>query len=1171
MRKERFFLKIFIYAVLALFILTLFIFDKKDISFSEELGLYPISQDVEMYVSETPSALLGLYEAYGPHYADILLEGTSQNFNITLKVKFDSKTTNEWEILEEKLNGFNIEQGISQAPLNFFTESFSFNNQKIKKLSINSSDRFMMSWRISGRATENVKPIVLPGYQPFPWAGEKKGYILKLRNVLEFNPEDPPYTDSLKFLMDNLTSIFNLMSKGEVNMTYEIREVNYNETSCEHFNMFSDKYEFLTKLLNLTGVTGNYVDYYDWEIFTMYNSMVLSFNTSCISSQLFVGISGPSGLSLRKEYPQIGPGAWMINLAPPTLYEESQKISFVQAFNTVSYDKISLFLHELAHGIGLFHTATIYFGNLSKYERNYPPMSEWQKSPYASEEYTQLGHVELLIHPLDRARLGWLKGGDVKTIVQSGIYEVFNADYTNNKPMILQIAFQNNNYTDFVYVTVPPSTWNYLGNTRISEEIRQQISQGVMITKGFTTFSSPVALNFMVLGAHSQGTYALLTGETMNLTFPQTNFSIELQERTGDYARVKIDFEEDKLKELNDKLDIFISRKKHDILCIESDERSYANLNLKGIKENGKTSSVELHYYNGEWIVYQTKNLLEEGIILEKSQENIDLREIDCISIKSSKDEYLMQWEISGLASDGVIVNHLIGISPSPWVGNKNYVILKTRNSQEISLEQLFGFGTSILEIQNYLNNFSSIINSMSGNSVNFSYEFKEAKHIPDYNPSHFFDLECSSGTDCANNLLKAALNSVGINNENFKIDRYDGSFIIFYKQMFDAYNQMRGLGTFSGQRVYTSNCSECEWNCYMPYIETQEWRLLHEFFHGIIDEPAVRYNSGNSNPNLIRESDLWYDFQNDHIESFAYGVMGIPETTRINPLDRALMGWINHSDIRLITESGEYEVYTDSNNNFALEKKPSIIQIPVKRAMGDIDFVYLIVPNINFSNNLFKDKNLERIEFYRNYFDNGILLFSYDNFHFNQYSTKNNLDYLNASFAGSIMPEQSVFLSWNNTNITITNVRREGDKAIIKINFNRDINKKQEYLSDLTSGGWEIGINIQQKNITNDTSIIIGEIEETSEAEQENPQITNNYKKDYNLSQISLNLIFGLTILVIFGIIIGLILYKRNNFFKLARKIFWEFKSMGYSDYRVEEIFKKHGWKYKNFEKMKK
>ncbi len=513
--------------------------------FGNENSQELFDETIEVYVSETPSNILALYKPYGPHQANLTLVGVSQtnpSFNITARVSFDSSKDKQWAI--SGVSCSNIPVGFTcPAVLKDSSDTYYYENVSTEYVAVKSggNDKYKMVWFITGDATENIGPVLLPRFETRPWIGYKRGMVIKGRDNMSFNPNDAPYGENnvnLYAFFNPFVSAIENMSNKRVVMNYTIKEA-YHEWIGDDVNMKQHTSAFLD---NLSINKDNYKNYYEWVVPTLYDSAFES------ESKI------PQGMESTVECPQCGPGTW------------EPKINWQWTIKAV-------LLHEFGHGVGRFGHPRMNYYCVNSTADNVQVKDiffdcEGNADSFYDTADSMYGDGLYWWNPLYRARLGWLNSSQVKLVTESGIYEVYsdNEDLTSDpsKPLILQLIATTCDsklkngmfipdcskiYDDFVHIIVPnkeivmkiPYTGANL--SRFSNGILLGAARADMrrgLSRATTSFISYGYNNTNTPSARYEGTIPVEAEVHLNWT--GTNVKIKLLEKSGNHARVQITY-----------------------------------------------------------------------------------------------------------------------------------------------------------------------------------------------------------------------------------------------------------------------------------------------------------------------------------------------------------------------------------------------------------------------------------------------------------------------------------------------------------------------------------------------------------------------------------------------------------------------------------------------------
>ncbi len=520
-------------------------------------ALPKLEDTITVYVSSMPSNIICANQMDGPHKAELTLTGTSKTdprFTVEAKVSYESQNRFHSDTIKN-LNGEWIIDDIEYSPNNFDSPILIATEIDYPGLSEclavqTQGEEYMMDWHISGMATPSVKPVLLPRLMSKPFAGNKKILVIKGRHTPEYDPDAYPYLNNAEYYQ-NLFDYFSLamkrMSDNQLNLNYEFKEAFYeipfenpSEVDCLGDNQC--KTELTRNLLTDLGITeDNYMDDdYDMIFITFYYSMIQQFKRNAYMSGSVV---------YREGCPQC---EWV-------------------SFNPDVSQNLPNFIHELGHTFfshpvmrhsipdGSPDKVTDIHLGLDGTKGFYDPEKPtWYAHPYA------MGQGGLRFNLLHQAALGWLKGSQVTTITESGVYDVYsdNPDMTSDpaKPLILQILVHYQGKPVYVYITLPnieftepfkgtsPMPWEYTEYSSIESNLADHLRKGIQL------WSVPLRSDYHTHG-HTAHLYsynndqeyyldfwdsAILPGKEVHLQWEGTDLILRNIERNGNHAKVEV-------------------------------------------------------------------------------------------------------------------------------------------------------------------------------------------------------------------------------------------------------------------------------------------------------------------------------------------------------------------------------------------------------------------------------------------------------------------------------------------------------------------------------------------------------------------------------------------------------------------------------------------------------
>lgn len=490
----------------------------------------PFTDTVETFVTTTPSNLLAAWEnqaAVGgqPTHAEahLSLTGVSKttpSFTMTARAHF---LKNAWTLTDIHVAG-TIPWGSVRPEL--FAEDIKFNPEYKDfhpvLIKITSGTPYAMTWTISGTASDTVRPVLLPRFLPHPWVGPKRGWVVKLRDYAPAGGFDPyvapfgPNNENLKKLLDPIVASSKNQSNGQVELTYDIKEIYYDGP----YQMNESRVE--EAALSTLGINAaNVGDFFEWAPFTVYPQTISSKKPT-------INPGGAKPYDRRGNwYPDItyrGPGA------------------------------LGVFFHELNHTHGWGQHPHALWGCGTSWE-GYDvmvinPLTCTQGGEVAFSE-SMGGMINTLwLHPIHRASLGWLKGPQVKLASQTGSYELYSdrPDFTSDpaRPLLLQIPAAHSDTGEYFYVTLPN-----IDNLKQDPQVDvEYLSKGAEVSAPTSTASGPSQLHMAWLAySYNDNPFkrTISPGRELRLLNSTTDIRIRNLDRVGDHALVSIRFDNEPL------------------------------------------------------------------------------------------------------------------------------------------------------------------------------------------------------------------------------------------------------------------------------------------------------------------------------------------------------------------------------------------------------------------------------------------------------------------------------------------------------------------------------------------------------------------------------------------------------------------------------------------------
>lgn len=410
-----------------------------------------IDETIEVLVAENTSSLLVANDNYGlPNNSSLRLEGTSLTtppFTISADIAFE----NGWKV--SNYQNSPITSGYYKPSFNYSSFTiYSSRSPGLHYLTLSGSlNWYKMRIRIYGTTNDDVTVAAIDGFAIVPWTGSKHGYVLKGRDVESYSPNDPNYNDdtiTLQAIYDYIGDNYRRKSNGILQADYDVKEAytpfdpSWAGQNCENL-----RNEISSRLLSSLGINGsNYRNYYDWESVTLYKTMM---------NKMQCG--RPQGYSV------FAPGFWYPDVmwgfytdGPPGYKTEILK--YGQQIAT----------HEFGHGLYLQHPrVNLYCSSTTsrdaiKEDELYGSCSQWEYAAFSNMGGSGINdgprNDSNWWSPIEKARVGWLKGTQKKLVTESGTYDLYseNADLSSDptKPLLLQILVKRGNSPDFVYLNM---------------------------------------------------------------------------------------------------------------------------------------------------------------------------------------------------------------------------------------------------------------------------------------------------------------------------------------------------------------------------------------------------------------------------------------------------------------------------------------------------------------------------------------------------------------------------------------------------------------------------------------------------------------------------------------------------------------------------------------------
>ncbi len=507
-----------------------------------------VSELIDVYLSPTASNILTVFEPYGFQKADLNLEGTFKKYpglKIQANVKLDTRVSLDWQVGKVSLTG--------TQPNNFVLPMLQseivdeVNAVKSSYLYVKSGDNqeLVLTWKITGQASEGVGVVLLPRYALKPWIGQKQGAVFKLRKEQVYSPLDPPFQDKdvISKLENRLHTNFSNMSNGKVSISLQPIELfvdipsNLRTATCGTFfkSFGGSNIDFSHKIVS---------DYYVTHSEKVFDLAYYIPYTTFWNEGMACHYNGNNGEAPTKECPFCGPAT---------------QLTYYNA-NVLLNQSLFLETHEIGHGIGLLHTETIFCPDGRKDAVQSKQVFLTNGSGCENKLLSYLGSVldgfgESFSY-VDRASLGWLSSSQVKMATESGIYDLVqeNDDMSSDpaKPLILQIPVSFNNMIDFVYLTTDNLQTFREKIKGVGDDVLTYATNGVVLSAtsnitraGSSKFHQGVSF-FSFSNTPSQysgqSKYTIPVGEEIHLLWEKTDVIIKILDKVNGKVRVHVIF-----------------------------------------------------------------------------------------------------------------------------------------------------------------------------------------------------------------------------------------------------------------------------------------------------------------------------------------------------------------------------------------------------------------------------------------------------------------------------------------------------------------------------------------------------------------------------------------------------------------------------------------------------
>ncbi len=476
--------------------------------------------------------------------------------------------------------------------------------------------------------------------------------------------------------------------------------------------------------------------------------------------------------------------------------------------------------------------------------------------------------------------------------------------------------------------------------------------------------------------------------------------------------------------------------------------RQRGQFHLKGITQTKPSLTIEADaVQNGQgWQLSNivTNGELPEGLVapelLTDDYDQFSFK-YQTVMVKSTGTEgFRMTWQLNGIATGNVRPVILSKVHSQAWTGEKRILVIRgktTTTPESAELSYPWGSKNDRFDIQ--LNRLKLAIFNNSNGNARVSFDVRDAVYVPPYDTSQ---LDCNTESIP---LLKSFLATLGIDAQNYDNDGYDGIIFTAYQSMIERFRicwRQEGGPSFGSE----GECPQCERVTFTPGITNDSPDsdiIMHEFTHGLgFDHDRT---SATCNP-MDAQQEL---FENCGSGPTLYTVMGRPNLNGyMHPINRAALGWLKGSQTTLITESGDYDVYSDADDRTSDPNKSLILQVAIK-AYGEPKFLYVIAPNTQTVDALSFGQRNEALESMNDFTENGIEISSTGNW-LQEGAGRANMGTAYAISMGMrrgdtgfdallhspMLPGEELPLKWEGTDVTIKLLERKGDHARVNVTY---------------------------------------------------------------------------------------------------------------------------------------
>lgn len=461
---------------------------------------------------------------------------------------------------------------------------------------------------------------------------------------------------------------------------------------------------------------------------------------------------------------------------------------------------------------------------------------------------------------------------------------------------------------------------------------------------------------------------------------------------------------------------------------------SSANLTLKGVSRTSPSLTVTLNakFENGVWTISapvytgslpvgMTKPLFlleDTGAIAETAA-----RDAHYIAVQvDSGTPYVIQWNISGQATEHVRPVLLPRFIARPWIGYKRGWAIKIRNQFPTGGFDPFAvpYGPENQNLTRMIEATKYGLQLQSNEQVSMDYEIKEA-----YYSDQIIDVRNT-------NIMRAVLNGWTVTIDN-RGNFFDWATFSYYQPMIDQLMEHTPVLIPQGTSVYYSAGNWYPDILFDPNVDVLDMAFMHELGHTLQwSHTGAVVNCDDRNSQNVLPHQIYDSAFNSHCsKDRTYSDVMSGQNMWIHPVQRAAVCWLKGLQVKLIATNGTYEVLSDNDDFSSDSTRPLILQIPVQIYDFD-DLLYVSLLNTYVSSTAHIAEGLElsggRIDRVQERdMRNGISRMARE---LQAYA------YGSDSFTRMIPRGKDVRLLWTGTDVRIKNLDHKGQKALVGVQF---------------------------------------------------------------------------------------------------------------------------------------